>query len=162
MAQLMPLPLTVSSVKSRLVLPFWYQLTQIVLDKGPLNVCVCVCVCVFREKPHVVFLQEVVADTLEIIRQKCAQYRCIVGRYAGDHEEMLDGEYFVAMLLRNDAVKYTSHEVTRFHSSQMGRVLLTVQVFGPVLQTCSLLHYNTQCCANLVSNLIRQISNLQA
>ena len=24
----------------------WYQLTWVVLDKGPLNVCVCVCVCV--------------------------------------------------------------------------------------------------------------------
>jgi len=32
MAQLMPLPL--SSVKSRLVLPFWYRLTQIVPEKG--------------------------------------------------------------------------------------------------------------------------------
>jgi len=45
MAQLMPLPLTVSlaSLKSRLVLPFWYRLTQVVLEKGPLNGCVCVC-----------------------------------------------------------------------------------------------------------------------
>jgi len=41
MAQLMPLPLTVSVlVKSRLVLPFW--LTRVVLEKGPLNACVCV------------------------------------------------------------------------------------------------------------------------
>jgi len=47
MAQLMPLPLTVSCCsKSRLVLPFWYRPTRVVLDKGPLNVCVCVCVCV--------------------------------------------------------------------------------------------------------------------
>jgi len=37
MAQLMPLPL--ASVKSRLVLPFRYRLTRIVLDKGPLNGC---------------------------------------------------------------------------------------------------------------------------
>jgi len=36
-AQQMPLPL--ASVKSRLVLPFWYWLTQVVLEKGPLNVC---------------------------------------------------------------------------------------------------------------------------
>ena len=36
--------LSLASVKSRLVLPFWYLLTQVVLDKGPLNVCVCVCV----------------------------------------------------------------------------------------------------------------------
>jgi len=38
--------LSLASVKSRLVFPFWYRLTQVVLDKGPLNVCVCVCVCV--------------------------------------------------------------------------------------------------------------------
>ena len=43
-AQLMPLPL--ASVKSRLVLPFWYRLTRVVSDKGPLNGCVRVYVCV--------------------------------------------------------------------------------------------------------------------
>ena len=31
-----------ASVKSRLVLPFWYRLTWVVPDKGPLNGCVCV------------------------------------------------------------------------------------------------------------------------
>ena len=36
------LSLSLASVKSRLVLPFWYRLTWVVLDKGPLNVCVCV------------------------------------------------------------------------------------------------------------------------
>ena len=30
---------TLASVKSRLVLPFWYRLTQVVPDKGPLNRC---------------------------------------------------------------------------------------------------------------------------
>ena len=34
--------LSLASVKSRLVLPFWYQLTRVVLDKGPLNGYVCV------------------------------------------------------------------------------------------------------------------------
>ena len=38
--------LSLASVKSRLVLPFWYWLTRVVPDKGPLNGCVCVCVCV--------------------------------------------------------------------------------------------------------------------
>ena len=33
--------LSLASVKSKLVLPFWYRLTRIVLDKGPLNGCVC-------------------------------------------------------------------------------------------------------------------------
>ena len=31
--------LSLTSVKSRLVLPFWYRLTWVVLDKGLLNVC---------------------------------------------------------------------------------------------------------------------------
>ena len=38
--------LSLASVKSRLALPFWYRLTRVVPDKGPLHVCVCVCVCV--------------------------------------------------------------------------------------------------------------------
>ena len=38
MAQLMPLhSLSFASVKSRLVLPFWYRLTRVVPEKGPLN-----------------------------------------------------------------------------------------------------------------------------
>ena len=32
--------LSLASVKSRLVLPFWYQLTRVVPEKWPLNVCV--------------------------------------------------------------------------------------------------------------------------
>jgi len=47
MAELMPLPLTVSCCsKSRLVLPFWCQLTRVVPDKikeGRKMLCVCVC-----------------------------------------------------------------------------------------------------------------------
>ena len=40
MARLMPLPLIVScSIKSRLVIPFWYRLTGVVPEKGPLNGC---------------------------------------------------------------------------------------------------------------------------
>jgi len=35
--------LSLASLKSRLVLPFWYRLTRVVPDKGPLNsMCVCV------------------------------------------------------------------------------------------------------------------------
>ena len=36
--------LSLAPVKSRLVLPFWYRLTWVVLVRGPLNGCVCVCV----------------------------------------------------------------------------------------------------------------------
>jgi len=50
MAQLMPLLLTVSCFsRIKIDLPFWYQLTWIVPEKGPSNgfvhVCVCVCDC---------------------------------------------------------------------------------------------------------------------
>ena len=37
--------LSLASVKSRLVLPFWYRPTRVVPDKGPLNGCVCVLAC---------------------------------------------------------------------------------------------------------------------
>ena len=36
--------LSLASVKSRLVLPFWCRPTWVVPDKGPLNGCVCVSV----------------------------------------------------------------------------------------------------------------------
>jgi len=45
-AQLMPLPLTVSCFSKIQIgfwfLPFWYRLTRVVPEKGPLNVRVCV------------------------------------------------------------------------------------------------------------------------
>ena len=36
--------LSLASVKSRLVLPFWYRLTWVVPEKMPLNRCLCVCI----------------------------------------------------------------------------------------------------------------------
>jgi len=48
MVQLMPLPSSLALFKSRLVLPFWYQLTQVVLEKRPLNGCSVVAVVVVR------------------------------------------------------------------------------------------------------------------
>ena len=44
MAQRMPLPLTTVFCFSKIQIgfPFWYRLTWVVPDKGPLNGCVCV------------------------------------------------------------------------------------------------------------------------
>jgi len=43
MSQLMPLPLNFFCFsKIQIGLPFWYRLTRVVPDKGPLNWCVCV------------------------------------------------------------------------------------------------------------------------
>jgi len=51
MVQLMPLhlqtPSSLASSESRLVLPFWYWLTKVVLKKRPLNGCSVVVVVVF-------------------------------------------------------------------------------------------------------------------
>jgi len=44
--------LSLVSVKSRLVLPFWYRLTWVVPDKGPLNGCVCVFVTLCMDRGH--------------------------------------------------------------------------------------------------------------
>jgi len=45
--------------KIQMVLPFWYWLTQVVPDKGPLNAraraCVCVCVCVCRLLVYIIW-----------------------------------------------------------------------------------------------------------
>jgi len=42
--------LSLASVKSRLVLPFWCRLTyRVILDKGPLNESMCVYVCISRQ-----------------------------------------------------------------------------------------------------------------
>jgi len=46
MAQLIPLLLTVFCFsKIQICLPFWYRLTRVVLDKGPLNGCCFCCLC---------------------------------------------------------------------------------------------------------------------
>jgi len=48
MPQRMPLPLTVSCFsKIQIGLPFWYRLTRVVSDNGPLNGCVCFVVLYF-------------------------------------------------------------------------------------------------------------------
>jgi len=56
MAQWIPLPqchsLSLALVKSRLVLPFWYRLTWVVPERGPLNGCVCVCCCCLTDDYH--------------------------------------------------------------------------------------------------------------
>jgi len=57
MAKLIPLPLTVSCFsKIQIGLPFWYQLTWVLPEKGPLNGCVCVCVCVHSLHKYVLLL----------------------------------------------------------------------------------------------------------
>ena len=57
--------LSLASVKSRLVLPFWYRLTLVDPEKGPLNVCVCVFVMCVQQCQHS-------CDELRSRRRRCA------------------------------------------------------------------------------------------
>ena len=58
--------LSLASVKSRSVLPFWYRLTWVVPEKGPLNGCVCVCVCTCTEVRVVYLVMVFVVWTLKV------------------------------------------------------------------------------------------------
>ena len=79
----------------------------------------------FREKPDIVFLQEVVAESLVVINNKCDSDYHVVH---GDDDITLPGMYFTAVLLRNVTTNYKSHEDIPFPTSQMSRSLLKVQV----------------------------------
>jgi len=70
MAQLIPLLLTVSCFSIILIgLPFWYWLTQVVPEKGPLNVCVCNClVCVVDTCNQVEVIDDMVQKICQQIR----------------------------------------------------------------------------------------------
>ena len=70
--------LCLASVKSRLVLPFWYRLTWVVPDKGPLNVCVTVFTERFRAAVSVLIGPCCPALPASYSR-KCA-YSCIIGQ----------------------------------------------------------------------------------
>ena len=78
-AQLMPL--TLASVKYRLVLPFWYWLTWVVPDKVPLNRCVCV----VENSTAVVLLTEL---SCTLFREKCSVANVFL-RYRPNLESVL-------------------------------------------------------------------------
>ena len=48
--------LSLASVKSRLVLPFWYRLTRVVPEIGPLNGCMYVCLGQVSKWVHVIWI----------------------------------------------------------------------------------------------------------
>lgn len=73
----------------------------------------------YRNSPDVVFLQEVVPQTLAYIEKQLPEYQCIA---AGTEE------YFTATLLRRFTTYYDSHRIIDFPSSSMGRNLLLTEV----------------------------------
>jgi len=103
MAQRMPLPLTVplASAKSRLVFTFWYRLTWVVPNKGPLNGCVCVCFGTTWQKQwsdvHQLFSVLLLCGPLLIfhILSTSVQYRLF------EHIKIASSENLTSMLIKN-------------------------------------------------------------
>ena len=56
-----------ASVKSRLVLPFWYRLTRVVPEKGPLKGCACACVLGYEGESLKKVLQMISASDVVLI-----------------------------------------------------------------------------------------------
>jgi len=77
-----------------------------------------VCKIIEDEKADIVFLQEVIPETLEYIQTKLSGYECIRG---------VQGDYFVATLLRWGRVYKDSSRLVPFPGSVMGRHLLHVE-----------------------------------
>ena len=61
--------LSLASVKSRLVLPSWYRLTWVVLEKGPLGLNVCVCVSILKITPLLAYVARLPCGTLMSAKQ---------------------------------------------------------------------------------------------
>ena len=59
--------LSLASVKSRLVLPFWYRLIWVVLENGPLYGCVCVWI--LKIAPHLAYVATLPCGTLMPTKQ---------------------------------------------------------------------------------------------
>jgi len=101
MAQLMPLPLTVSCFcKIQIGFASWYWLTWVVLDKGPLNRCVYVCV-----------FQLTVRSAYSV----CA---CFFGQ--------VDSVEKIEKLLKGNATELGADDITRWHSVDYNCLLIEV------------------------------------
>lgn len=88
-----------------------------------------VCYIINREKPHIVFLQEVVPVSLEVLEKHCTSYQIIPGNESG---------YFTAVLLRVGDVVFKDSVVIPFLGSLMGRNLLTVKCEVKGVKLCVL------------------------
>ncbi|KAH9510250.1 Tyrosyl-DNA phosphodiesterase 2 [Bulinus truncatus] len=83
-----------------------------------------VCSVLLQEDPEIIFLQEIVQASLNIIRSRCDKYNI----YLGVEEENINpNAYFTAVLLRKDSSLLQCVKLAEFPSSCMSRTLLEVQ-----------------------------------
>lgn len=77
-----------------------------------------ICKIILEENPDVVFLQEVVTISSELLETLCPTYQLITAGKEG---------YFIAMMLKATSVVYKDHTVSPFYGSIMSRNLLHVK-----------------------------------
>ncbi|XP_029650669.1 tyrosyl-DNA phosphodiesterase 2 [Octopus sinensis] len=77
-----------------------------------------VCQVIANENPHVIFLQEVVPESLVVLKKYCPDYRVSVSNDVG---------YFTVTLLKDSEVRTETEEVFPFFSSVMSRCLLLTE-----------------------------------
>ena len=75
--------LSLASVKSRLVLPFWYRLTWVVPEKGPLNGCVCVCFPKVKDILRLGDLQAVTYTVKVVVSKKWKHLQSFISNVGG-------------------------------------------------------------------------------
>ncbi|XP_059172986.1 tyrosyl-DNA phosphodiesterase 2-like [Physella acuta] len=83
-----------------------------------------VCSVLLLENPEVIFLQEVVDDSLKILKAKCVNFHFFLG---AEDKMRVPGAYYTAMLLREDVVQVDCAQIAEFPKSLMDRTLLEVQ-----------------------------------
>ncbi|XP_064596729.1 tyrosyl-DNA phosphodiesterase 2-like [Liolophura sinensis] len=77
-----------------------------------------VCQTIKKENPAVVFLQEVVPQTLSILEKECPEYQVLPGGQQG---------YFTAILIKVGVVVLEDQDIQMFYSSRMMRNLLSAK-----------------------------------
>lgn len=77
-----------------------------------------VCDIINKESPHVVFLQEVIPETLDILTKRCPTYHVI---------EAANEEYFTAVMLKVGVVQVKASKVIPFTNSLMLRTLQKIE-----------------------------------
>ena len=88
---------------------------------GPLEYFACIC---NREDPHVVFLQEVVGASQDILEDEFPMYHMVPSNTEG---------YFTMMMLKTGHVQVEESKIYEYPTSMMMRNLLSVKVIGLTL-----------------------------
>lgn len=113
-----------------------------------------VCKTILAENPDVVFLQEVISKSLDVLSEKCDRYEIIVGNTRGKPRDV--GDYFTAMMLRRDTTSLERSDVQPFTSSVMMRTLLTVEAKVKGID-CLLMTSHLESTASHAEERVRQL-----